>query len=141
MGVAARLTAYALALVLVFAAAWVAGGLVRPAPDAPPGGGHDAGGDRDVHGPDIDRPDAESATDGLAAAAAGYRLAVVDPAFVPGVPSELRFTVIGPDGLPVTAFTPTPRDPAPLHAVVIRRDAAGLQRLDPVMDPRRPLRT
>ena len=30
MGVAARLTAYALALVLVFAVAWFAGGLVRP---------------------------------------------------------------------------------------------------------------
>ena len=141
MGVAARLTAYALALVLVFAAAWFAGGLVRPAPDAPPGG-RDNGGDQDVHGPD--GLDAESATDGLAAAAAGYRLAVVDPTFVPGVPGELRFTVIGPDGLPVTAFTPTPRDPGPLHAVVIRRDAAGFQRLDPTMDPdgtwRTPLR-
>src|SRR4051812_29025549 len=116
MGVAARLTAYALALVLVFAAAWFAGGVVRPAPDAPPGG-RDTGGDHDVHG-----LDAESATDGLAAAAAGYRLAVVDPTFAPGVSSELRFTVISPDGLPVTAFTPTPRDPGPLHAVVIRRD-------------------
>jgi hypothetical protein len=141
MGVAARLTAYALALVLVFAAAWFAGGLVRPAPDAPPGG-RDTGGDHDVHGPD--GLDAESATDGLAAAAAGYRLAVVDPTFVPGLPGELRFTVIGPDGLPVTAFTPTPRDPGPLHAVVIRRDAAGFQRLDPTMDPdgtwRTPLR-
>jgi hypothetical protein len=145
MGVAARLTAYALALVLVFAVAWFAGGLVRPAPDAPPGG-HDTGGDHDVHGLDTDGPDSatDSATDGLAAAAAGYRLAVVDPTFAPGVSSELRFTVIGPDGLPVTAFTPTPRDPGPLHAVVIRRDAAGFQRLDPTMDPdgtwRTPLR-
>ena len=89
-------------------------------------------------------PDAESATDGLSAAAAGYRLAVVDPTFVPGTRGELRFTVIGPDGLPVTAFTPTPRDPQPLHAVVVRRDAAGFQRLDPTMDPdgtwRAPLR-
>ena len=123
MGVAARLTAYALALVLVSAAAWFAGGLVRPA--AGPSAGHDTGGDHDVHG-----PDAESATDGLSAAAAGYRLAVVDPTFVPGTRGELRFTVIGPDGLPVTAFTPTPRDPRPLHAVVVRRDAAGFQRLD-----------
>ena len=138
MGVAARLTAYALALGLVFAVAWFAGGLIRHAPP----GGHDTGGDRDVHGPD--GLDAESAIDGLAAAAAGYRLAVVDPTFVPGVSSELRFTVIGPDGLPVTAFTPTPRDPQPLHAVVVRRDAAGFQRLDPTMDPdgtwRAPLR-
>ena len=68
-------------------------------------------------------------------AAAGYRLAVVDPTFAPGVSSELRFTVIGPDGLPVTAFTPTPRDPGPLHPVVVRRDATGFQRLTPSMDP------
>ena len=159
MGVAARLTAYALALVLVFAVAWFAGGLVRPAPDAPPSGGHDTGGEHDAHGLDpngldthglanngldTDGLDTDRATDGLAAAVAGYRLAVVDPTFVPGVPGELRFTVIGPDGLPVTAFTPTPRDPGPLHAVVIRRDGAGFQRLDPTMDPdgtwRTPLR-
>jgi hypothetical protein len=128
MGVAARLTAYAVALPLVFGLAWFTGGLVRPAVEPPRGASAD--------------PDAT--TDGLAAAAAGYRLAVADPTFVPGSPGELRFTVLGPDGLPVTAFRSTARDPRPLHAVVIRRDAAGFQRLEPTMDPdgtwRTPLR-
>ncbi len=55
--------------------------------------------------------------------------------FVPGTPAELRFTVFGPDGTPLTAFAITPRDPSALHAVVVRRDAAGFQRLDPTMDP------
>jgi hypothetical protein len=133
MGVAARLTAYVLALLLVFGVAWFAGGLVRPAVEpahAPSENDHDTSG--------------LGATDGLSSAAAGYRIAVADPTFVPGTPGELRFTVVGPSGLPVTAFRTTARDPRPLYTVVIRRDAAGFQRLDPTMDPngtwRAPLR-
>ena len=169
MGVAARLTAYALALLLVFGVAWFVGGLVRPSVDpghGPPtsGDGHDMGhrgdggadhgmGDpADVGGPSglgggpdgADVGGVTAATDGLASAAAGYRLALADPTFVPGTPAELRFVVFGPDGVPVTGFASTPRDPRPLHAVVVRRDAAGFQRLDPTMDPdgtwRTPLR-
>jgi hypothetical protein len=166
MGVAARLTAYALALLLVFGVAWFVGGLVRPSVDpghgpAPSGGGHDRGdvgadhgmgGTADRGGPSGlgGGPDGgevgnvAAATDGLASAAAGYRLALADPTFVPGAPGELRFVVFGPHGRAVTAFATTPRDPRPLHAVVVRRDAAGFQRLDPVMDPdgtwRSPLR-
>jgi hypothetical protein len=121
MGVAARLTAYALALVLVSAVAWFAGGLVGPAAGPPPG--HDTGGDHDVHG-----SDAESATDGLASAVAGYRLAVVDtPTFVPGTRGELRFTVIGPDGLAVTAF---------IHPHPIARSAAVARRWSSAATPR-----
>ena len=158
MGVAARLTAYALALVLVFGVAWFVGGLVRPSVEpghGPPssGDGHDMGGaDHDMGGPSglgggpdgADAGHGTAATDGLASAAAGYRLALADPTFAPGTPAELRFAVFGPDGLAVTAFATTPRDPRPLHAVVVRRDAAGFQRLDPTMDPdgtwRTPLR-
>jgi hypothetical protein len=125
-----RLTAYTSALFLVFGAAWFVGGLVRPAVEPA----------RAPSGPE----DSEAGTDGLASAAAGYRIAVADPTFVPGTPGELRFTVLGPNGLPVTAFRTTARDPSPLYAVVIRRDAAGFQRLDPTMDPdgtwRAPLR-
>jgi hypothetical protein len=73
--------------------------------------------------------------DGLAAAAAGYRLAVATPTFQPRTTGELRFTVLGPDGKAVTRFAATPRDPSPLHTVVVRRDAAGFQRLDPAMSP------
>lgn len=160
MGVAARLTAYALALLLVFGVAWFVGGLVRPSLDpehGPPtsGDGNDRG-DRGAHhdrgapvglGAGSDAADVgnlTAATDGLASAAAGYRLALADPVFVPGTPAELRFVVFGPDGRAVTAFATTSRDPRPLHAIVVRRDAAGFQRLDPTMDPdgtwRTPLR-
>ena len=123
MGSAARLAAYGCALALVFGLAFTAGRLVAPVapPAAEPHAAHPG-------------PGLVGATDGLAAAAAGYRLAVADATFVPGTPGELRFAVLGPDGRPVTAFATTARDPSPLHAVVVRRDAAGFQRLDPGMD-------
>ena len=121
MGSAARLAAYACALALVFGLAFTAGRLVAPPAAAEPRAARPG-------------PGSVGATDGLAAAAAGYRLAVADATFVPGTPGELRFAVLGPDGRPVTAFATTPRDPSPLHAVVVRRDAAGFQRLDPGMD-------
>src|SRR6476660_4458597 len=129
MGVAARLTAYASTLLLVFGMAWFVGGLVRPsaeqAPEAPTSGdGHDTGSPAGLGG-----PEGEPATNGLASAAAGYRLALADATFVQRAPGELRFVVFGPEGLTVTAFASTPRDPSPLHAVVVRRDAAGFQRL------------
>ncbi len=121
MGSAARLAAYACALALVFGLAFTAGRLVAPPAAAEPRAARPG-------------PGSVGATDGLAAAAAGYRLAVADATFLPGTPGELRFAVLGPDGRPVTAFATTPRDPSPLHAVVVRRDAAGFQRLDPGMD-------
>lgn len=124
MGSATRLAAYACSLALVFGLAWVAGRVVPHAQataSTEPEAGRPA------------PPDPDS-TDGLATAAAGYRLAVTDPTFVPGTPGELRFSVLGPDGAPVTAFATTPRDPSPLHVVVVRHDAAGFQRLDPTMD-------
>ncbi len=139
MGIAVRLAAYACTLALVFGLAWAAGRLVGPvasATPAVPGGAHGAGGQGDGAAVAGRRSDPESAvaTDGLASAAAGYRLAVADPTFVPGTRAELRFVVLGPDGRAVTAFATTARDPSPLHTVVVRRDAAGFQRIDPTMD-------
>ena len=58
----------------------------------------------------------------------------VGPDLHPAPTGLLRFGVTGPDGLPVTAFAKTPRDPDRVHVVVVRRDAAGFQRLDPTTD-------
>ena len=103
MGVAARLTAYALALVLVFAAAWFAGGLVRPAPDAPQAVATPAA-TTTCTAPTASTPRAPPTGSPPPPRATGSPSST--PRSSPGVPSELRFTVIGPDGLPVTAFTP-----------------------------------
>jgi hypothetical protein len=144
MSTAARLTGYACALGLVLALGWGAGRVVGPgvAPTAATSAaiafaGHqdDAIGTAEAEGgADSGEVGAPEEVDGLATAAGGYRLAVADPAFRPGTTGELRFSVIGPDGHAVTAFAKTPRDPDQVHVVVVRRDAAGFQRLDPTMD-------
>ncbi|HEY0814161.1 MAG TPA: hypothetical protein VGE11_12840 [Pseudonocardia sp.] len=134
MGTAARLAAYACALGLVLGLGWGAGHLVGPIGQAQAGGARPAAGvvEQDDSG---DAAGADAAgTDGLSTAADGYAIAVVDPSFQPGRTGELRFTVTGPDGHAVTAFVASPRDPDPLHVVVVRRDAAGFQRLAPTMD-------
>jgi hypothetical protein len=123
---ATRLAAYVCSLALVFGLAWAAGRFVPHVQAA-------AGPEPEATRPAPDH-DSATGTDGLASVAAGYRLAVADPTFLPGAPGELRFTVLDPDGRPVTAFAATAGDPSPLHAVVVRRDAAGFQRLDPTMD-------
>ena len=132
MGTAARLAAYACALGLVLGVGWGAGHLVGPIGSAQPSGGAQVGLD-DPEAIDA-RANAAGPTDGLAAAAGGYGIVVADPRFQPGKPGELRFTVTGPDGRAVTAFGASLRDTDPLHVVVVRRDAAGFQRLEPTMD-------
>ena len=78
-------------------------------------------------------PRAEPAPLGLPATAGGYTLVLPNPAFTPGRAGELVFTVTGPDGRPVRAFDV--RSEAAMHVVVVRRDAAGFQRLLPTLGP------
>lgn len=128
MGTAARLAAYAIALALVLGMGWGAGHLVGPV-------GHAFASDNGARRAGATHALDAEPLDGLAAAAGGYRIAVANTAFQPAKTDELRFTITGPDGHAVTAFAASERDPAPLHVIVVRRDAAGFQRLDPTMDP------
>lgn len=134
MGIAARLGVYACALGLALGLGWGVGRLAGPdvVTPAKADGGRAEPHARTESG---EAAPAYDVADGLAAAAAGYRLAVATPTFQPRTTGELRFTVLGPDGKAVTRFAATPRDPSPLHTVVVRRDAAGFQRLDPAMSP------
>ncbi|MFJ4094225.1 hypothetical protein ACIPYS_21810 [Kitasatospora sp. NPDC089913] len=74
-----------------------------------------------------DSPDLAAA--GLAAERNGYRLDLADPGPTTGRPTDLRFTVAGPDGSPVTDFAvhQTKR----LHFYAIRSDLTGFQHLHP----------
>lgn len=68
------------------------------------------------------------ASAGLAPSAGGYTLTPGVDTLAPGAPAEFEFTITGPDSRPVIAFDE-------LRLDVVRRDAAGFQRLDPRPGP------
>lgn len=68
---------------------------------------------------------------GLSVAENGYTLEL-DATILPAGPQRVTFRVIGPDGRPVTAFTP--EHEKELHLIAVRRDTAGFQHVHPVRD-------
>lgn len=152
MRTATTLGAFALGLTVVFAGALGVGDAIGPvgpvstaaepghgsgrAPGHAPGGvpgrvpghapGHDEGGTGHPTGPVAGQPE------GLSASLAGYTLRLDTPTLPLGTPSALAFRVLGPDGAPVTAFTPTHDED--LHLVVVRRDGTGFQHVHPERD-------
>jgi hypothetical protein len=128
MGTAARLSGFVAVLALVFGLSWWTGTSV-PGVQGPPMAETDehAGG-----------WNSEVAFDpgmaGVVSTAAGYTFVPRgDTTFAPGRPRELEFVVIGPDGLPVTAYDT--RDERRLDLVVVGRDGGGFQHLQPAIDP------
>ena len=75
---------------------------------------------------------AELAPGGLAVAADGYALELASTTQAAGAPGRLELTITGPDGEPLTAFTPSHEQE--LHLVVVRRDLTGYQHLHPTRD-------
>jgi hypothetical protein len=69
---------------------------------------------------------------GLEVAQDGYAIELLDHAEEPGREQPLEFRITGPDGAPVTGFTPTHE--AELHLIVVRRDLTGYQHVHPTMD-------
>lgn len=69
--------------------------------------------------------------DGLAAEKNGYRFSTASPVLPVGKAAAYRFTITGPDGKPVTAFSveQTKR----LHFYAIRSDLTGFQHIHPTM--------
>lgn len=153
MNTAGRLAAYAAVLILLFTGAWATGVAVGPVTDTAatrqdtPGTpavrapGHDPNHD-DEHGPPTDNgvpnrgptggePVAGVESLGLSATQAGYTFTVANTTFGLGRPGELAFTISGPDGRPVTAYADAHH--GPLQVVVVRRDAAGFQHLQPTL--------
>lgn len=140
-----RLSAYAAALALAFGAAWSAGvatgvpswsAAARAVPPAaaPPASHEPAAADhRPDPAADEDHHDRPADPLGLAATAAGYMLVPAPATFTPGRPGELAFAITGSDGQPVRAFDI--ENERPMHAVVVRRDAAGYQHLHPTLGP------
>ncbi|MFE2041352.1 hypothetical protein ACFXAZ_10545 [Streptomyces sp. NPDC059477] len=68
---------------------------------------------------------------GLSVSEGGYTLQFDSTILSTGV-QTVTFRVIGPDGQPVTEFTP--EHEKELHLIAVRRDTAGFQHVHPVMD-------
>jgi hypothetical protein len=136
--VALRLGAYAGALALAFAGAFAVGSAVDPIAaadpaaktgDQPMNGMGDEGG---THGAGH-QPDAPGAQPpGLAVSQDGYTLDPATTFFQPGKQETLRFSILGPDGKPVTQYTKTHEKD--LHLIVVRRDLSGFHHVHPSRD-------
>ncbi|QDY75626.1 hypothetical protein [Streptomyces qinzhouensis] len=68
---------------------------------------------------------------GLSVSESGYTLELDSAVFSAGV-RTVTFRVTGPDGRPVTEFTP--EHEKKLHFIAVRRDTHGFQHVHPVMD-------
>ncbi|TDD54925.1 hypothetical protein E1263_26720 [Kribbella antibiotica] len=128
--VALRLGVFAGALALAFAAAFGIGSAVDPIAAADPpkpeamadmGGAHGGG-----------HSESGGQLPGLAVSDAGYTLAPETTFFTAGSKTVLRFQIKGPDGKPVSGYTPTHEKE--LHLIVVRRDLSGFHHVHPTRD-------
>ncbi|HEY3560977.1 MAG TPA: hypothetical protein VGL05_26120 [Kribbella sp.] len=132
---ALRLGAFAGALALAFGAAFGIGSAVDPlaaADDTPaaPAHGEEMGGmspseQSAGHG----GHESGGQLPGLAVSEAGYTFAPAQTFFTSGAKTQLRFTIQGPDGRPVTKYTKTHEKD--LHLIVVRRDLSGFHHVHP----------
>ena len=125
---ALRLGAFAGAVALAFGAAFGIGSAIEPiaaADDtsAAPAHGEEMGG--------MQGHEAGGQLPGLAVSDSGYTFAPVQTFFTGGTKTELRFTIKGPDGKPVTQYTKTHEKD--LHLIVVRRDLSGFKHVHPTM--------
>jgi hypothetical protein len=122
----ARLGAFGLGLVVVFTAAL---GLGRAAgPDAAPAATHAQHSDTGGHKATGEE---QSLPAGLQVNEDGYRLVPLTGELSTGAPQPFRFRVLGPDGAPVTSYTPSHE--RNLHLIVVRRDLSGFQHVHPTL--------
>jgi hypothetical protein len=127
-----KIAAYAGALVVVFAGSLGVGRVAGPAPTpaahetsdhASGGTGHESTGHEGTAVPEV--------PGGLQVSQDGYRLVPVSGTLATGVARPFTFRVLGPDGSPVTGYTPTHEKE--LHLIVVRRDLSGFQHVHPQM--------
>jgi hypothetical protein len=145
MNVATKLGAYTLGLAAVFGIALGAGNLAGPlGSDAQKTGsassGHAAGGHGESGGHGSGGHGGSGTGTGSASGGApvpgglqvsqdGYTLSPQTTTLPAGKRTEFRFTVDGPDGKPVTRYTPL--HGKKLHLIIARRDLSGFQHVHP----------
>lgn len=135
MTAAARLVGFVVGLAVVFALALglgrVAGPVGEPAA-AQEGTSDDTNGGHDGH--DAEAGDSGSAADvpgGLMISRDGYALRLTSPTAPAGQDVPVAFTVVGPNGKPVTAYDV--EHEKQLHLIAVRRDFTGFQHVHPTI--------
>jgi hypothetical protein len=128
MNTQVRLAAYAVGLVAVFAGSAAAGTVVGPVGAAPRDHAGTDGAAHNQHG-DANKP--VEAPKGLQVSQDGYTLVPALTSLPSAKPSTYAFRIAGPDGKPVTRYTPT--HDKQLHLIVVRRDLDGFEHVHPTM--------
>lgn len=133
MKAAGKLGSYGLVLVVVFGGALGVGTMVGPV--TPREGASVAAGEGDGHSDHSGHGvggQAGAVPGGLQVSQDGYTLNPIST-IATGAPAEFRFTVIGPDGTPVTAYQV--EHDKKMHLVVASRDLTSFQHVHPSMAP------
>jgi hypothetical protein len=128
---ALRLGAFAGVLVLAFGAAYGIGAAVDPIAAADPGPAAAPAHGEEMGGMEPAGHDSNGQLPGLAVSDAGYTFAPATTSFTGGGRTQLRFTIQGPDGKPVTQYTKTHEKD--LHLIVVRRDLSGFHHVHPTL--------
>ncbi|MEU7826375.1 hypothetical protein [Catellatospora sp. NPDC049133] len=125
-----KLSLFGLGLAAVFAASYGAGHRAGPSPAAADDT-HVSPTAHGGHNPAPATTAAPAVPGGLQTAQDGYRLQPLTAALSTGSPAPLRLAVLGPDGKPVTGYTPT--HDKDLHLIAVRRDLTGFQHVHPTL--------
>jgi hypothetical protein len=122
---------YTAGLAMVFAAALGVGRAIGPVGTASSSSSHSADeGHTGEHGtPSTEAASDDLQADGLAVSQAGYTLRLSTATIAPGLTTSFTFTVLGPDGLPLTRYTRT--HDKDLHLILSRRDLTQFQHVHP----------
>jgi hypothetical protein len=136
MNTAAKLGSYALGLAVVFSGALGVGKVVGPtAPTAAAGKEDHAAmapkGHNDEHS--ATQQVKSDTPGGLQVSQNGYTLNPLTTNINPGEPTDLKFTVTGPDGRPLTDYEV--EHDKKLHFIVVSRDLGSFQHVHPDMTP------
>jgi hypothetical protein len=136
MNAGLKLAAFAMALVLVFGAAALAGDTVGP--DRSGESRVETGADEGGHTDDVDAGGhaggsaAPVSVRGLSVSQGGLTLQLDGPVLERARPGELRFSIRGADGRAVRDFEV--EHEKRMHLIVVRRDGHGFQHLHPTLD-------
>ena len=128
-----KVAAFVTALAAVFALALGAGTWFGP--DAAPtaAAAHETHGSSDSDTTQPASADPADIPGGLMISQDGYSLALAKPAATASADVPVRFTIIGPDGAPVTAYEV--EHEKQLHLIAVRRDFTGFQHVHPEFSP------